>query len=144
MYSYSGIRLYHVDARLVKNPKKTYDLFGNVKTTNDGYTRDLTDNVAIGASNSPVTWSNLDSNYAYKYYYLHLLDEGLNNKLNSGFLDNKNVLWKEGSSFIDDLSLTSFFGNNGYFNDWSSVGFKFHVDSINGDYAKITFTKHRY
>ena len=45
----------------------------NVKTTNDGYTRDLTDNVAIGASNSPVTWSNLDSNYAYKYYYLHLL-----------------------------------------------------------------------
>ncbi len=144
MYSYSGIRLYHVDARLVKNPKKTYDLFGNVKTTNDGYTRDLIDNVAIGASNSPVTWSNLESNYAYKYYYLHLIDEGLNNKLNSGFLDNKNVLWKEGSSFIDDSSLTYFLGNNGYLNDWTSVGFKFHVDSINGDYAKITFTKHRY
>lgn len=143
MYSDSGIRLYHVDARLVKNPSKYITPNGIVKNTNDGYTKDLTDNVAIGASNSPFTWSNLTSEYAYIYYYLHLIDEGKNNVFYSGYLKDSSVLWHEGSSF-ERNSLAGLFANHFDFNDNTSIGFKFKVDALDGDNATITFTKYSY
>ncbi len=141
MYSDSGIRLYHVDARLVKNPKKTIDWYGNITTTNDGYTKFLSQGTAIGASNSPITWSNLPEAEALKYYYLHLLDEGHNNTIGNGHLEYNSTLWHAGSSTKTYYTEHEYsYQTDAYFNDNTKMKIFAEIMSINGEEATIKFT----
>lgn len=147
MYSDSGLRIYHVDARMVKlNLKGNFQCYLNTQ-------QEMVDVLSssnyfgyIGASNSQ-SYSYLSKNKD-KDRLLHLLDSGGNNTLQNGisgtsksgtYVKQNSTIWKTGSTF----SPTKAFFMNGAdkFNDGSSIGYTITVGDIEGDTITVNITK---
>lgn len=151
MYSQSGLRIYHVDARLAnltynsrtglvfKNYAVTAENIVSVfKSNNYGY---------IPASNS-VQRSYLSSNQE-KDRLLHLIDAGGNNTIAKGLSNRDNyggtyanrnsTIWQEGKTFT---ATSAFFMNgNNTFNDGSKVGYSVTVGAIENGEITINIQK---
>ncbi len=151
MYSQSGLRIYHVDARLAnltynsrtglvfKNYAVTAENIVSVfKSNNYGY---------IPASNS-VERSYLSSNQE-KDRLLHLIDAGGNNTIAKGLSNRDNhggtyanrnsTIWQEGKTFT---ATSAFFMNgNNTFNDGSKVGYSVTVGAIENGEITINIQK---
>lgn len=138
MYNYNGLRIYHVDARLVKTTAKN----GYLQKSND-YVDTLSNSsgyyTVIGASNS-VSRSYLSKN-PDKYRLLHLLDEGENNRLNNGSggeIKTNSALWSGRKIFTPS---TKFFANGLGFNDGSKIGYSISVSNLTDEECVVTIAK---
>lgn len=138
MYNYSGLRIYHVDARLVELAPTLMQ---------DFVVRKYVDTMAdtnkyfyyVGASNSQDR-SYLSSPYNKQYKYLHLLDEGENNILNKGnggSLDISNTLWRN-NTFVPS---GKFFINGDSFNDGEKINYEISVSDLNSEQCVVNITK---
>ena len=139
MYNYSGLRIYHVDARIVRTTvsgdylAKSSDYVDEIGTDMDSY-------YVVGASNS-YSWSNLPDTYARKYRYLHLLDQGSQNRLNNGYggtVQPSSALWTGSKVFTPSAT---FFANGTKFNDGNNIGYSVSVSNLTEEECKVTITK---
>ena len=147
MYNYSGLRIYHVDARLVQFQT---DFQGSIISAN--YIDDFVNNgyCFVGASNS-IDYQYLTKKQNPNNYlrYLHLIDKGGRNTLQAGTtasprnnsikIDAASTLWVSGDTFT---ATNKYFANgNNTFNDGSTVGYSVTVGEINGGTAKVVINK---
>ena len=139
MYDYSGLRIYHVDSRLVELvatlsddyiAKKYVDIMSEETNYSFCY---------VGASNS-ADRSFLKSPYSYQYKYLHLLDKAENNRITNRVreLDPSITLWTEGSEFSANRH---FFINGDSFNDGEQIDYKISVSDLNDTSCKVKIYK---
>jgi len=150
MYQGSGLRIYHVDARLIK-----FSYSGR----NNGYSPDsmYSSNTLIGASNS-IAHSNLTTTQSKnnKIRYLHLLDSGKRNTISHGIngtgdydtssssgnegvkIDPNKTLWTKGQTFTAD---SDFFVNGTKFNNGYSVNYSITVGDTDGDMITVKISK---
>lgn len=148
MYNYSGLRIYHVDSRLVTF---TMDSRGE-KITSSTYVNDFVDgaNCFVGASNS-ISYQYLMSSQNSKNYirYLHLIDKGGNNTLTAGTktdrygdsikINGSSTLWVPGDTFT---ATKDYFANgDNTFNDGTKVGYSVEVTSISDGKINLNITK---
>ena len=152
MYDYSGLRIYHVDARLVRNIKSNQKWNGSYEITNGGYTSDFVKNETcyVGASNS-ISYQYLTSSQNRNNYirYLHLIDKGGNNTLKAGTssswgssstkIEAESTLWTVGDTFT--ATDAYFAKGKNKFNDGTTVGYSVKVSNISGDVATVVITK---
>lgn len=135
MYQKSGLRIYHVDARLVKigyNDSWYNDNSGYIEDNKIDSSLNAKDGSAayIGASNS-VSLSHLTSSQnPSKVRLLHLIDKGGKNTLSAGTNSSKrssnlvepsSALWQQGDVF--EATSSYFYKGNNKFNDGSEVGY---------------------
>lgn len=138
MYDYSGLRIYHVDARIAKlrasNGMTTFmNYVDDMPSIFDGYY------YYIGASNS-ACYSYLSDYEASRYRLIHLLDQGEFNKINDGkggALVPGYTLW-DGSKVFSPSS--KFFINDNEFNDGSKIGFHVSVSDLNEESCTVTIS----
>ena len=152
MYQGSGLRIYHVDARLIDFSKRTYD--GGYSYSSESK---YTSNTIIGASNS-IVHSNLTTKQSKnnKIRYLHLLDSGKRNTISHGIngtgdydtssnsgnegvkIDPNKTLWTKGQVFTAD---SDFFVNGTKFNNGYSVNYSITVGDTDGDTITVKISK---
>ena len=129
----SGIRLWHVDARLAV--WTGYDASGNATFDFANTTNPLT------PSNGITTM--MDNSYRGDYKDFHLLQFIRNSKSTSYNASSKlrsEYLFRAGQSF-DMETYKSQFVNSGKLNNNKTLGYSFTVDAIQSDYATVTITK---
>ena len=153
MYEGSGLRIYHIDARLVKGIYVSGSSYSN-----RGYSSDwVKNNTIIGASNS-LNRSYLTSTQAKngKVRYVHLLDSGKNNTLSNGVngtgdyssitvsksqglkINPDKTLWTKGQTFE---ATSDFFANGTKFNDGTALNYTITVGETDGDAITVKITK---
>lgn len=132
MYAGSGLRIYHVDSRLVRDAQMN-EMTGRV--SNGGFSSTyIENNTIIGPSNS-VSYSYLTTaQNPEKTRLLHLIDSGNRNTLSAGLstsssssikIDASRTLWTEGQTFS---ATSAYFANgNDTFNDGTKVGYTVNV-----------------
>ena len=138
MYDYSGLRIYHVDARIAKLRAS------NGMTTFMNYVDDMPSNFDgyyyyVGASNS-ACYSYLSNYESSRYRLLHLLDQGEFNKINDGkggALVPGYTLWN-GSKVFSPSS--KFFINDTKFNDGSEINFHVSVSDLTEESCNVTIS----
>jgi len=150
MYSGSGLRIYHVDARLIKNLQ--FDKEGYY-IGNGGYSSTyIANNTIIGASNS-ISYSYLTDDQEYlKTRLLHLIDSGNRNTLSAGIngtgnygdynglkINPNTTLWTKGQTFTATSSY--FYNGNNTFNDETKVGYSITVGDTNNGMISVQITK---
>lgn len=148
MYSQSGLRIYHVDARIANLTSK--GAFKNFAVTAENIVSIFNSNSNYGyvAASNSVERSYLSSNQE-KDRLLHLIDAGGNNTIakglsnrdnNGGTYANRNsTIWQEGKTF----TATSAFFMNGAntFNDGSKVGYSVTVGAIENGEITVNIQK---
>ena len=144
-----GIRLWHVDARLLYSTSKNFSPSRISTTTDNG----LGNKVTLLNSNTYVDGNKIKSDSDYvsplartdsKYASYNLLQMIHNNKNatheSRASLNNSDPLFK-----ADDVFSMSEYGkqfvNQGKFNSDKELGFTFKVNALNKNYASITITK---
>lgn len=138
MYSVPGIRIYHVDSRIVEANAFGYSFATPTKL-------DLSyGEFAIGPSNSPSR-AYLNDDLASKFKLLTLIDAANRKYYNAGSgygqtfgVADNNSLFKSGNVFTAN---STFFINNTKFNAGNEVGYSIRINSISNEYANITITK---
>lgn len=135
MYNYSGLRIYHVDARLARLRVNSYggvtmvdysDMIGNE-----------TDSIYYIAASNSYSYSYLSASQAKLYRYLHMIDSGGNNKLNGGNggkVYSSFALWTEGKTFTPS---GDYFAHDTKFNDGSEIGYSITVVDIDGENCTV-------
>lgn len=139
MYNYNGLRIYHVDARLIKAK-----ISGNSLVQSNDYVDEIDFDdyyncYIVGASNS-VNRSYLRSNQR-TFRYLHLLDQGGNNNLNRGYggkVEPSSALWTGSKQFTPSAV---FFAGGTKFNDKSEIGYSVSVSNLTDEDCLVTITK---
>lgn len=131
MFQKSGLRIYHVDARIVCLEENIVGKYQPLYYT-DFINEDDEYTYYIGASNS-ICNSYLNAPYNKKFRLLHLLDQGQNNTIN-GQLDYENTLWEKHHKFNSHMN---FFINENKFNDGTSIGYEIEVIDTSTIEAKI-------
>lgn len=137
MYGYSGLRIYHVDARLVE---LDITLRGNLIARKyvDIIPEDSYYTYFVGASNS-TDRSFLPKKNASKYKLLHLLDSGYKNVFDSDTsLDPNEVLFTEKDEFVPNKN---FFANEDAFNDGEKLKYKVSLSNMNSTSCEVTISK---
>ena len=148
----SGIRLWHVDARLLyKSATNAFDTLSSNKITNDpkisgnkvtGLLTDTYNDGAVGMESlSPLSTRNPASDEWSKYKLLELV----RNSTSTSYLrTTQNMsslsLFKAGDTFLMSRYARQF-ENSGKLNSNASLGFSFTVNALNEGYASITVTK---
>ena len=142
MYSYKGLRIYHVDARLVETSintvTRTFNKSSNYTDTiyNDSFNNKFS---IIGASNS-VTRSYLQD-YSNTFRQLHLLDQGEKNYLPSnnrvGNINPSSALWTN-KTFTPS---NKFFQYSTRFNNKSKIGYEISVRNLTNDDCEVVIKK---
>ena len=148
----SGIRLWHVDARLLyKSATNAFDTLSSNKITNDpkisgnkvtGLLTDTYNDGAVGMESlSPLSARNPASDEWSKYKLLELV----RNSTSTSYLrTTQNMsslsLFKAGDTFLMSRYARQF-ENGGKLNSNASLGFSFTVNALNEGYASITVTK---
>lgn len=129
MYTVSGFRIYHIDARVVKLNERggMIDYVDNI--SNNGY-------YAIGASNSK-SYSFLKEHKG-DFKLCHLMEAGGKNTFKSGKYATNETLFREGSSFE---ASSEFFYYGTKFNNGNEVGYKIEVGKCDTYEGTITITK---
>ena len=145
MYDYSGLRIYHVDARLVQ-----FELNRQGYVINSRYIDDFVENAYcfVGASNSIdyqyLTQKQNPNNYIR---YLHLIDKGGKNTLSAGTstsrnsikIDGDSTLWTTGDTF--EATKAYFANGNNTFNDGNKVGYRVTVGEISNGTINVQINK---
>ncbi len=151
MYSQSGLRIYHVDARIANltyNSRSGY-VFKNFAVTAENIVSIFKSNSNYGyvAASNSVKRSYLSSNQE-KDRLLHLIDAGGNNTIAKGlsntnnggtYVNRNSTIWQEGKTF----TATSAFFMNGTdtFNDGSKVGYSVTVGAIENGEITVNIQK---
>ena len=139
-----GIRVWHVDARLVyysqSNPA-VYSLTNNPKKEGGAVTYAMTNTYEDGNPETEGYLSPLGSGF-YNYNALQMIrnDTSVNYKPNKSTALSNHNLFRDGDAF----SMSTFakqFVNSGKLNDKSDLGFKFEVSAIYENFAEIVITK---
>ena len=138
MFTESGIRMYHVDSRVVHVEEENFvfEMPSKIDLRTSEY--------LIGPCNSPSR-AYLNDDVKDKYKLLHLIDgdnrEFYNAKnrteRNNAVADNDS-LFKTGDVFEANQK---FFKNNGNFNSGNEVGYSIRINSLSAEYANVTITK---
>lgn len=129
----TGIRVWHVDARLMRN-----------YTTSSAPT--LTSTITAGSKYTHAMSNSTDSVYGSKYSsyrdykLLHLLQEGGTNTYKTGGQFSASDVWVTGDTF-SMASYASFFVNSGRLNSNLILPYSFEVAAINGTSVTISITK---
>ena len=130
--SATGIRVWHVDARLMRNYNGgTPSLTTSISSGNDYY------HAMSNSTNS--TYGSMYTGYR-SYKLLHLLQCGGSNTYSDGGQFSASDLWTVGKSFSMS-SYASFFVNSGKFNSNISMPYSFTVTAINGSNVTLSITK---
>ena len=144
MYTNSGLRIYHVDARLAK---LSFDASGN--STFVSYSDEIIKNDGFvyftGASNSS-SWSYLDTSaHRYNYRLLSLqqadVTSGSSTKalVNGGSASVTETLYTKGKTWT---ALSTIFSNGANtFNDGAKVGYSIALTSTTDGVANVTVTR---
>ena len=142
MYSYNGLRIYHVDARLVETSINSITRTFNKSSE---YTETLYNDYVnnkfsiIGASNS-VTRSYLQD-YSNTFRQLHLLDQGEKNYLPSnnrvGNINPSSALWTN-RTFTPN---NKFFQFSDRFNNKSKIGYEISVRNLTKEDCEVVIKK---
>jgi M6 family metalloprotease-like protein len=128
----TGIRVWHVDARLMRNYT--------------GSTPTLTSTIISGNSYMHATSNSTNSTYGslsslYRSYkLLHLLQRGGTNTYMNGGQFSSTDVWGVGHSFSMS-TYASFFVNSGKLNSGTSLPYSFSVTAINGTSVTLSITK---
>lgn len=145
MYDYSGLRIYHVDARLVQ-----FELNRQGYVINSQYIDDFVENAYcfVGASNS-IDYQYLTKKQNPNNYirYLHLIDKGGRNTLSAGTstsrnsikIDGDSTLWTTGDTF--EATKAYFANGNNTFNDGNKVGYRITVGEISNGTINVQINK---
>ncbi len=151
MYSQSGLRIYHVDARLANmtySNRSGWSLKNYAVTAENIVSVFKSNNYGFIPTSNSVERSYLSSNQE-KDRLLHLIDAGGNNTIaiglsnrdnNGGTYANRNsTIWQEGKTF----TATSAFFMNGTdtFNDGSKVGYSVTVGAIENGEITVNIQK---
>lgn len=139
MYSYNGLRIYHVDARLTE-----LNVSNEGELSFKGYTDDIKSTynsvTYIGSSNS-ASYSYLNSPYNKVFRQLHLIDQGEQNVLNNGnggSIVNKSALWTGPKTFTPS---SKYFYNGVKFNDGTDIGYTISVANLTDEGCLVTIEK---
>jgi len=134
MYTVSGFRIYHVDARMLQVTKSSTGK--NVFSFTDTF--NASNYYVIGASNSPSRSYFTQQLARENFKELHLLEAGGSNTFKNGNSATNETLFKNGNSFVpSDI----FFENGTKFNDNTEIGYTISVNSCFDNYGTITITK---
>ena len=138
VFSTYGVRMYHVDSRLIK---VTYNYGwvpgGYVEPTSMGYS----DNsyYAIGASNTPSTTS--DNGINSNYQLIHMIQAGGTNTYKSGGSASSSDLFKTGNTFSMASYGNAFFPKKTTFNNGNKFGYTISFVSVSASSATIRIVK---
>lgn len=147
MYNDSGLRIYHVDARMIKLDSN--GKFISYLNTQEEMVDVLSSSMYtgyIGASNSK-SYSYLSTNTDTNRL-LHLIDSGANNTLKNGlsgkdkygtYVNRNSTIWKTGSTFTPTEDF--FINGDNKFNNGSTIGYTITVGAIENDSITINITK---
>lgn len=138
MYNYSGLRIYHVDARIVNFKENILGQYNPISYSD--YILDNNNIYFIGSSNS-ICNSYLDSPYNKKYRLLHLLDQNETNRLNNGnggYLVDSKTLWTGEKVFSSKMK---FFNESNKFNDNSAINYSIAVSELNEEDCLVQISK---
>ncbi len=149
----SGIRLWHVDARLLyKSSSNPFDTYSSNKVTNDPlisgnkvrgmFTNSYNDGIVGMESLSPLAERNPSSDHYSDFKLLELV----RNSTTISYLKTKEVmnslsLFKAGDTFSMSKYSRQFVNNGRLNKNNDSLGFTFKVNALNDGYASITVTK---
>lgn len=129
----TGIRVWHVNATLMKNYKKSGVVNLTSKIEAGNYYHHATSN------STGSTYGSLDASYrAYKL--LHLLQAGGTNTYKNGKYFSASDLWTAGKTF-SMANYANFFVKPGKLDSGASLSYSFSVDYINGRDVTLTITK---
>ncbi len=136
MYTESGLRIYHVDARLVKLNSSGRFVSYSDEIYNDSYT------YFPGASNS-YSWSYLDSPDSYDFKLNHLMQADVTSSSDSDHFENggtasNSTLYNVGDKFA---ASSIFFSEGTKFNDGSEVGYSVEMLSKTTNTATVEIEK---
>lgn len=137
IYDYNGLRVYHIDARLVKLNPNTGSYLGYADSFNANDSNNL---YVVGASNS-YSLSYLPSAYSKVYRLIHLLDQGGFNALNGGrggSVVSSSALWTGNKKFVPS---SVFFNNGNKFNDNTKIGYSISVSNLTSESCEVVIEK---
>lgn len=129
MYSKSGFRIYHIDARIVEL---------NARGGMVDYADKIEDGkwYAVGASNSE-SYSYLNT-HKNDYKLCHLLEAGGVNTFKKNKIATNATLFRKGNTFVAN---SEFFYNKDSFNNGNKVGYKISINECADFSGSITITK---
>lgn len=128
----TGIRVWHVDARLMRNYTGSTPTLTSTIISGNSYTH-----ATSNSTNS--TYGSLSSLYR-SYKLLHLLQRGGTNTYMNGGQFSSTDVWGVGHSFSMS-TYASFFVNSGKLNSGTSLPYSFSVTAINGTSVTLSITK---
>lgn len=136
MFTTSGFRIYHIDARLVACSKSTGKFEKRVNNLKD---EDLSKYYyVIGASNTPGR-SHLKVTFEKENYkLLQMMQAGGVNTFKTGSKANNSDLFTKGSSFVAG---SQFFVNGNRFNNENNVGYRIDVTASEPTIGSVKITK---
>lgn len=129
----TGIRVWHVNATLMKNydPDKGKVVLANTIEKGNRYHHAASNSTGSEYGSLDTTWR------ANKL--LQLLQEGGTNTFKNGKYFSESDLWTEGKTFTME-NYKSFFVKKGKLDSGASLPYSFSVDSINGSDVTLTIT----
>ena len=129
---YSGLRVYHVDARMI-----AFESLGFNQVLFGGYTDTINSNVVIGASNTPSR--SYLSSHEDDYKLLHLIDNHQKNTLSNkpSPLSPTYCLIQEKQT-IDKEYLKPYLANKDSFNDGEKINFSFTASNFTDQSCTLT------
>jgi M6 family metalloprotease-like protein len=131
-FNVSGIKIYHVDARLGKYSNSTGNFTGYVDT------------LAVGLTHYPyVAHSNsLEYTQDKNYKLLHLIEKNGTNTFINGSIARDSTLFIQGDTFNPTTTHASFFHHQtGRFNDQSLIGYQVNVTTLTNQAVTLTVAK---
>lgn len=127
-FSIPGIKIYHIDARLVRGYRNSSYGWYNYSFVTD-IENHILNNVEIGQANTPSRSTDQE------HYLVHLLEATNVFSFKNGARAKNDTLFQAGDTFISDQT---FFKNGTNFNDFSPIGYQITIDSITNNLAEVT------
>lgn len=132
MFTTSGFRIYHIDARLVACSKSTGKTEKRIDTIDPAYFN------TIGASNTTSRSRLLNSFEKSNYKLLHMIQAGGTNTFKTGNKASNSDLFLKGNSFTPT---SQFFVNGNKFNNGNLIGYRIDVTASDATMGSVRITK---
>ena len=130
-FSVSGVKIYHVDARLGRFSNSTSNFLGYTDTLNNSGSYPM-----VAHSNS------LQYSENENYKLIHLIEKNGVNTFINGKIANNTTLFRQGDTFNPATTHASFFYHQtGRFNDQSLIGYQVNVATLTNQAVTLTVTK---
>lgn len=128
----TGIRVWHVDARLMKNYTGSTPTLTSTITSGSTYTHAM-------SNSTDSTYGSMYASYR-NYKLLHLLQRGGTNTYVNGGQFSATDVWTAGTSFSMS-SYAFFFVNSGILNSNTTLPYSFTVTAVNGTSVTLSISK---